>query len=96
MTVNLTRISDLENRNGDDQFADGVANRAGTSEEISEQARTVISFTRIVGRSAANLKSPNSPKSPDFLPTSRHSVRMSWHSPFIFCALRNGTRCAFR
>jgi hypothetical protein len=42
MVVNLTRISDLETRNGDDQFAGVVANRAGTNEEIYEQEENTV------------------------------------------------------
>jgi transcriptional regulator with GAF, ATPase, and Fis domain len=52
--VNLTLISDLETRNGDDQLASVIANRAGTNEEIYEREEsTVNSFPGIVGRSAA-------------------------------------------
>ena len=60
MAVNLTPISDLETRNGDDPFAGVVANRAGgTDEEIYEQEEsTVNSFPGIVGRSAAGFRSP--------------------------------------
>jgi formate hydrogenlyase transcriptional activator len=54
MAVNLTHISDLETRNGDDQFTGVVANRAGTNEEIHEQEESSVnSFPGIVGRSAA-------------------------------------------
>src|SRR5258708_28790420 len=54
MAVNLTRISDLETRNGDYQFSAVVANRAGTNEETHEQEEsTVNSLPGIVGRSAA-------------------------------------------
>ncbi len=52
--MNLTRISDFETRNGDDQFAGVVADRAGTNEEIYEQEEsTANSYPGIVGRSAA-------------------------------------------
>ena len=52
--MNLTRISDLETRNGRNQLAGVVANRAGTNEETHEQEEsTVNSFPGIVGRSAA-------------------------------------------
>ena len=50
MAVNLTHISDLETRNGDDQFTGVVANRAGTNDEQEESS---VSFPGIVGRSAA-------------------------------------------
>jgi transcriptional regulator with GAF, ATPase, and Fis domain len=54
MAVNLSRISDLENRNGDNRFAGVVANGTGTNEGVYEQEEsTVNSFPGIVGRSAA-------------------------------------------
>ena len=53
MAVNLTRNSDFKARNGDDQFAGVVANRAGTNGEIYEQEEsTVNSPSGIMGRSA--------------------------------------------
>ena len=42
MAVNFIRISDLEIRNGDDQFAGVVANRAGTNEKIYEQKESTV------------------------------------------------------
>jgi transcriptional regulator with GAF, ATPase, and Fis domain len=54
MAVNLTRISDLETRNGDNQFAGFVVNCAGTNEETYKQDEsTVNSFPGIVGQSGA-------------------------------------------
>jgi hypothetical protein len=88
MAVNLTSISDLETRNGDDQFAGVVANCAGRNEEIFEQENsTVVSFPGTGMRSAANFRSPNSPQSPVSLPTRRHFIRMSWRCPFLFSTL---------
>src|SRR4051794_29390359 len=81
MAVNVTRISDLETRN------------RMTSSPVTWKA--VSGFPRIVGRSAANFKSPDSPQSPISWRTRRHFVNDVWPSPFLFSTLRNGTRCAF-
>lgn len=52
--MNLSRISDLETRNGDDQFARVVTNSVGTNEETYEQEESPVDiFPGIVGRSAA-------------------------------------------
>ncbi len=52
--MNLSRISDLGTRNGDDRLAGVVANRVGKNEEIYERDEsTVNGFPGIVGRSAA-------------------------------------------
>src|SRR5260370_27502070 len=54
MAVNLTHISDLETRNGDDQFAGVVASRAGTNEDMYAQDESrVDAFPGIVGQSGA-------------------------------------------
>jgi len=52
MAMNLTRISDLETRNGDDQFGGVVANLASVNEDMYAQDESrVDAFPGIVGQS---------------------------------------------
>src|SRR5260370_21204409 len=69
MAVNLTHISDLETRNGDDQFAGVVASRAGTNEDMYAQDESRgAAFPGTVGQTGAPREAP--PPSPMLLTTS--------------------------